>query len=50
MNNRTKVVKQVEEYMENYEDFPSSPNKQITKLNKNFFSGKKLYRVIADGE
>ena len=22
MNNRTKVVKQVEEYMENYEDFP----------------------------
>ena len=50
MNNRTKVVKQVEEYMENYEDFLPSLNKQVTKLNKNFFSGKKLYRVIADGE
>ena len=50
MDNRTKVVKQVEEYMENYEDFLPSLNKQVTKLNKNFFSGKKLYRVIADGE
>ena len=50
MNNRSKIVKQVEEYIENYEDFLPSLNKQVTKLNKNFFSGKKLYRVIADGE
>ena len=50
MDNRSKIVKQVEEYIENYEDFLPSLNKQVTKLNKNFFSGKKLYRVIADGE
>jgi hypothetical protein len=50
MDNRSKIVKQVEEYMENYEDFLPSLNKQVTKLNKHFFSGKKLYRVIADGE
>ena len=50
MQNRDKVAKQIVEYMENYEDFLPSINKQVTKLNKEFFSGKKLYRVIADGE
>ena len=44
------IVNQIVEYMENYEDFLPSINKQVTKLNKEFFSGKKLYRVIADGE
>ena len=50
MQNRDKVVEQIVEYMENYEDFLPSINKQVTKLNKEFFSGKKLYRVISDGE
>ena len=50
MLNRDKVVKQIVEYMENYEDFLPSINKQVTKLNKEFFSGKKLYRIISDGE
>ena len=50
LEHRDKVVAQIVEYMENYEDFLPSINKQVTKLNKEFFSGKKLYRVIADGE
>lgn len=50
LENRDKVIKQIVEYIENYEDFLPSINKQVTKLNKEFFSGKKLYRVIADGE
>jgi len=50
LHNRGKVVAQIVEYMENYDDFLPNINKQLTKLNKEFFSGKKLYRVIADGE
>ena len=50
MQNREKVVAQVVEYMENYDDFLPSLSKQRAKLYKHFFSGKKLYRVIADGE
>ena len=50
LHNRDKVIAQIIEYMENYEDFAVSLNKQVTKLNKEFFSGKALYRVIADGE
>ena len=50
LHNRDKVVAQIIEYMENYDDFLPNINKQVTKLNKEFFSGKKLYRVIADGE
>lgn len=49
-HNKDKVVKQIVEYMENYEDLLPSLTKQVNKLNKQFFSGKKLYRVIADGE
>jgi len=48
MQNREKIVKQIIEYMENYEDFLPSINKQVTKLNKEFFSGRELYRAIAD--
>ena len=50
LHNRDKVVSQIVNYMENYEDMLPSLNKQVNKLNKHFFSGKKLYRVIADGE
>ena len=50
LHNRGKVVAQIIEYMENYDDFLPNINKQLTKLNKEFFSGKKLYRVIADDE
>jgi hypothetical protein len=50
LHNRGKVVAQIIEYMENYNDFLPNINKQLTKLNKEFFSGKKLYRVIADDE
>jgi hypothetical protein len=49
-HNKDKVVKQIVEYIENYEDLLPSLTKQVNKLNKQFFSGKKLYRVIADGE
>ena len=50
LHNRDKIVSQIVNYMENYEDMLPSLNKQVNKLNKHFFSGKKLYRVIADGE
>ena len=50
LHNREKVKEQIVEYMENYEDLLPSINKQVTKLNKEFFSGKKLYRVLRDGE
>ena len=46
--NSDKVVKQIVEYMENYEDFLPSLNKQITKLKKEFFSGRELYKAIVN--
>ena len=48
MRHKDKVIEQIVEYMENYDDFLPSLNKQVTKLNKEFFSGKALYRTIAD--
>ena len=36
LEHRDKVVAQIIEYMENYEDFLPSINKQVTKLNKEF--------------
>ena len=48
MDNKDKVVAQIIEYMENYDDFLVSLDKQRTKLNKEFFSGTDLYRTIAD--
>jgi len=45
-SNRTKVVAQIVEYMEHYDDFQVSLNKQRTKLNKEFFSGEVLYDAI----
>jgi glycosyltransferase involved in cell wall biosynthesis len=48
MQNRDKIIAQIVEYIENYEDLLPSINKQVTKLNKEYFSGQELYRVIAD--
>ena len=47
--NRHLVVERVREYMENYEDYLVSLEKQRTKLNKDFFSGAALYEAIANG-
>ena len=46
LHNRDKVVARIIEYMENYSDFLISINKQVTKLNKEFFSGAALYDTI----
>ena len=43
---RNELVAQVREYMENYDDFLVSLEKQRTKLNKEFFSGAALYDAI----
>jgi hypothetical protein len=48
LHNRDKVVAQIVNYMENYEDLLVSLYKQRTKLNKEFFSGKELYKAIQD--
>ena len=48
LHSKDKVVAQIVEYMENYEDFLPSINKQVTKLNKEFFSGSELYKAIAN--
>jgi hypothetical protein len=50
LHNRDKVVAQIVNYMENYEDLLVSLDKQRTKLNKDFFSGTALYKAIADEE
>ncbi len=47
--NRDKVVTQVREYIEQYDDFAVALDKQRTKLNKDFFSGAALYEAIANG-
>tara|TARA_R110002153_G_scaffold211327_2_gene363978 strand:- start:871 stop:1929 length:1059 start_codon:yes stop_codon:yes gene_type:complete len=48
LHHRDKVVAQIVNYMENYEDLLVSLDKQRTKLNKEFFSGKELYKAIQD--
>jgi len=48
-SNRKKVVEQVKEYIEQYDDFAVSLEKQRTKLNRDFFSGKALYEAIKYG-
>lgn len=48
LHHRDKVVAQIINYMENYEDLLVSLDKQRTKLNKDFFSGTALYKAIAD--
>jgi glycosyltransferase involved in cell wall biosynthesis len=47
--NRDKIVAQIREYIEHYEDFAVALEKQRTKLSREFFSGRALYEVIANG-
>ena len=49
-DNRTKIVSQIVEYMENYEDFLVSLDKQVAKLKKEFFNGKDIYGSIKNGK
>ena len=46
LHNKDKVIAQIVNYMENYEDLLPSMSKQVTKLNKEFFSGTELYKAI----
>ena len=46
LHNRDKVVAQIVNYIENYNDLQVSLEKQRTKLNKEFFSGEALYDTI----
>ena len=46
---RGEIINKIRDYMENYEDYLVSLDKQRTKLNKEFFSGKALYEAIANG-
>ena len=46
---RHEIVNCVRKYIENYDDYLVSLDKQCTKLNKEFFSGKALYEAIANG-
>ena len=43
---RGELVKKIRDYMENYDDYLVSLEKQRTKLNKDFFSGEALYDAI----
>jgi glycosyltransferase involved in cell wall biosynthesis len=43
---RGEIVAKIRDYMENYNDYLVSLDKQRTKLNKEFFSGKALYEAI----
>ena len=46
---KTELVEQIRDYMENYKEYLPSLNRQVTKLNQNFFSGEALYEVICNG-
>ena len=48
LHNRDKVIAQIVNYMENYDDLQVSLEKQRTKLNKEFFSGSALYDAIKE--
>jgi len=43
------IVDKIRHYMENYDDYLVSLDKQRTVLNKNFFSGAALYDAIKEG-
>ena len=45
-NNRDHIVNQIVEYIEHYDDFLVALDKQVTKLNKEYFSGKGIYEAI----
>ena len=46
LHNRDKVIAQIVNYMENYDDYLPSISKQVNKLSKEFFSGEELYKVL----
>lgn len=46
---RNEIVLKVREYIENYDDYLVSLEKQRNKLSKEFFSGNQLYKAIANG-
>jgi len=45
---RGELVNKIRDYMENYDDYMVSLDKQRTKLNKEFFSGAALYDAIKE--
>ena len=47
---RGDIAAKIVDYMENYDDYLISLEKQRIKLNKEFFDGTELYRNIADGQ
>ena len=46
VKNKDKVVERIVEYMENYSNYLVALDKQVTKLNTEFFSGKSIYEVV----
>ena len=46
LQHRSKVVEKIKDYIENYDDYLVSLDKQRTELNKNFFSGEALYEQL----
>ena len=48
LHHKDKIVAQIVNYMENYDDLLPNINKQVTKLNKEFFSGSALYEAISN--
>ena len=48
LHHKDKVVAQIVNYMENFDDLQVSLEKQRTKLNKDLFSGTELYKAIAN--
>jgi len=46
---RGELVAKIRDYMENYDDYLVSLDKQRTRLNKEFFSGAALYDAIKEG-
>ena len=49
IKHRGELVNKIRDYMQNYNDYFVSLEKQRTKLNKQFFSGKDLYEAITNG-
>jgi hypothetical protein len=43
---RIEIVNKIRDYMEHYDDYLVSLNKQVSKLNKEYFSGTALYEAI----
>jgi len=47
--NRDKVVNKIVDYIERYDDYQVSLEKQTAKLNREYFSGQQLYKAIKNG-